>query len=425
MMLALATPYLSEDLQQGIAFTLQASALQPFIATQQRLTEARANADQIDYLQFELDALSAVVSTQSALADENRTLRNLLGLAARAGPAFLPTTVLRPGTPGSESMFLVDVGYDEGVREGAPVVSGSGLVGVIRDVRGRSSVGMDWTHPDFRVSAMLVDGTTFGIVENVRGTFREQDRLMLNGTAYHEDVREGMLVITSGLGLVPRGVPIGTIESTAEVQGTWRKSYWLRPAVEPGSVTHVLVETVDAPEDLTPLWAADSTETTLPDSLGEAPRNPAGTAGSTSPPRQTPRSGATTGESPRSSGEPPAVVPSVDTLRGTTSGAVGATVPPAGVTGVDTVGGAIADSTRRQGRVPGPGAAVDSAGAASRDSAGGPAPDSTPAAPRDTIVAPRDTIVAPPDTIVAPRDTIAPSDTAATGPGVSRPGPGR
>lgn len=260
MLLALATPYLSEGLQQEIAFTLQASALQPFIATQQRLTETRANAERIDYLQSELDSLSAVVSTQSALADENRTLRELLGLTERAGPAFLPTTVLRPGTPGSESMFLVDVGYDEGVRRGAPVVSARGLVGVIREVRGRGSVGMDWTHPDFRAGAMLVDGTTFGIVENVRGTFREQDRLMLNGTAYHEEVRVGTLVVTSGLegGVFPRGIPIGTVESTAEVQGGWRKSYWLRPAVEPGSVTHVLVATVNGARDLTSLWVLDS-----------------------------------------------------------------------------------------------------------------------------------------------------------------------
>jgi cell shape-determining protein MreC len=265
MLLALATPYLSEGVQQQIAFTLQASALRPFIATQQRLTEARANAERIDYLQSELDALSAVVSTHAALANENRILRDLLGLAERAGPAFLPTTLLRPGTPGSESMFLVDVGYDEGVREGAPVVGARGLLGVIREVRGRTSVGMDWTHPDFRVSAMLENGTTFGIVENVRGTFREQDRLMLNGTAYHEDVGVGTLVITSGLGVVPRGIPIGTIESTAEVQGTWRKSYWLLPAVEPGSVTHVLVETVDGPRDLSPLWTADSVDA---DSVG-------------------------------------------------------------------------------------------------------------------------------------------------------------
>ena len=261
LVLALMTPYLSEGLQQQIAFTLRASVLRPFIATQEVLTEARANADRVDYLQAELDALSARVATQASLADENRTLRELLGLAERAGPAFVATTVMRPGTPGSESMFLVDVGLDDGVLEGAPVVGARGLVGVIREVRGQSAIGMDWNHPDFRASAMLADGTTFGIVENVRGAFREQDRLLLNGTAYHESVREGAVVITSGLGgLIPRGIPIGTVESTAEVQGTWRKSYWLRPAVEPGSVTHVLVETTQGPDDLTSLWEADAAD---------------------------------------------------------------------------------------------------------------------------------------------------------------------
>ena len=223
--------------------------------------DSRARASEIEYLQSELDSLVAITSTQSALADENRTLRELLGLAERAGPVFAPASVLRPGTPGSESMFLLDVGYDGGVREGAPVVSARGLVGVIREVRARSAVGMDWTHPDFRVSGMLVDGNTFGMVENVRGAFREQDRLMLNGTAYHETVREGSRVVTSGLGGVfPRGIPIGSIDGTAEEQGTWLKSYWLRPAVQPGSVTHVLVETVRGPDDLTAIW--------MPDSLG-------------------------------------------------------------------------------------------------------------------------------------------------------------
>lgn len=272
MLLALSAPYLSEGVQEQVALTLQASALRPFIWTQRTLTEARANADRIAFLLSELDSLTAVVATQAALVDENHTLRDMLELAERARPAFVPATILRPGTPGSESMFLVDVGREQGVREGAPVVSARGLVGVIQDVQGRSARGIDWTSPDFRASAMLVDGATFGIVETVRGAFREQDRLLLNGTAYHESVPVGTLVITSGLGAVyPRGIPIGTIESIADVQGEWLRSYWLRPAVQPGSVTHVLVETVEGPGDLLDLWVADSTAASPVDAPAAGP----------------------------------------------------------------------------------------------------------------------------------------------------------
>jgi rod shape-determining protein MreC len=261
MLLALAVPYLSDDFQSRVAVTLQQSALAPFIALQERITEGRARADQIQYLQTELDSLTVVASTQAAILHENRELRELLGLAERAGPYFRPATVLRPGTPGSESIFLVDVGARDGVQEGAPVVSARGLVGRIVEVRETNAVGIDWTHPDFRASAMLAEGSMFGLVENVRGEFREEDRLMLNGTAYHERAPEGGLVVTSGLaGLMPRGIPVGRIDATAEVQGRWRKSYWLRPMVDPAGVTHVLVEIASGEgQDVSHLWPADST----------------------------------------------------------------------------------------------------------------------------------------------------------------------
>jgi rod shape-determining protein MreC len=264
MVVALAMPYTSEDFQQRVALTLQGSALAPFIGMQERLAAGRARAEQIDFLQAELDSVVAVGATQSSLADENRELRELLGLAERAGPRFLPAALLRPGTQGSESMFLVSVGAEQGVSEGAPVVSARGLVGRILVVRPRSAVGMDWTHPDFRASAMLADGTMAGLVENVRGDFREEDRLVLNGTAYHETAPSGGLVVTSGLGGVfPRGIPIGLIDATAEVQGSWRKSYWLRPLVDPAAVTHVLVE-AHVGGDLTDLWARDTVRVEAP-----------------------------------------------------------------------------------------------------------------------------------------------------------------
>lgn len=253
------TLYLGPDAEQRIAATLQASVLRPFIWTQETLAQTRMRADQIDVLQAQLDSLTAVVSTQAALSDENHSLRDLLGLAERASPSYLPATVIRPGTPGSESMFIVDVGRADGVVPYAPVVSAQGLVGRIREVRERTAVGMDWSHPDFRAHAMLVDGSSYGMVEAARGVFREEDRLILNGTAYHETLPRGQLVVTSGLGgTFPRGIPIGHLDETADVEGAWRKSYWMRPSVQPAAVTHVLVAVMGAPEDVTGFWPPDS-----------------------------------------------------------------------------------------------------------------------------------------------------------------------
>ena len=259
IVIAFSTSFLAEPTQQSIARTLQVSVLRPFIATQERLEVSRVGAAEADSLIALVDSLSSVLSTHAVLVDENRTLRELLEISERAGPEYLSATVLRPGTPGSESMFFVDVGAEDGVAQGSPVVSPQGLVGVIREVRRSNAVGMDWTHPEFRASAMLADGSVYGLVENRPGRFREEDRLLLNGIPFNEDVPEGALVVTSGLGGVfPRGIPVGRIQALDDVEGSWRKSYWLTPLVRPGAATHVLVLREDADGDVTDVWAADS-----------------------------------------------------------------------------------------------------------------------------------------------------------------------
>lgn len=251
--------FLPASVHQGLAWAVRESALRPFIATQRRLADASLRAQRVDVLQRQLDSLTAALATHAAVEEENRTLRWLLELSTRAGPGFEAASVLRPGAPGSESLFFVDLGTRDGVRVGAPVIDQRGLVGVIREARADAAVGMDWTHPDFRASAMLADGSGFGMVETRRGAFREDDRLVLNGAAYYEEVAPGTLVLTSGLGgVLPRGIPIGTIEGVADEEGRWRRSYWLRPMVQPAGVTHVLVAVSGTGGDLSMLWPQDS-----------------------------------------------------------------------------------------------------------------------------------------------------------------------
>lgn len=240
--LAVVILYLPVPQQQQVARTLRASVLRPFIATQSIVARARLRTSEVGRLQEEVDSLVAALMSRSGLAEENSRLRALLRLSGRLDGEYRAANVLRSGTGGSESTFLVDVGRRQGVRKGAPVIMEDGLVGVVREVSGESSIGMDWTHPDFRASAMSVDGEAYGIVEPRRGDFREEDRLILTGTPYHTRLDTGTVVVTSGRGgIYPRGIPIGTVEGLAGAEGGWRKSYWIRPAVRAGEVAHVLV----------------------------------------------------------------------------------------------------------------------------------------------------------------------------------------
>jgi rod shape-determining protein MreC len=237
--------YLPGGVQERIAAGLRSSVLRPFIFTQEVLSRARLRAEDAAELQAQLDSMAARIVSQAPLVADHRRLHELLDLHERAPLSFVPASVIRPGTAGSESMLLLDVGSAAGVSPGAPVIMRDGrvgLVGVIREVRQGTSLGIDWSHPDFRASAMSADGEIYGMVEPRRGIFREEDRLILDGTPFSETLPVGTVVTTSGLGGVyPRGIPIGTVQGLAEAEAGWRKAYWVRPVVKTGSVTHVLV----------------------------------------------------------------------------------------------------------------------------------------------------------------------------------------
>ena len=240
------------SVQERISSALRASVLAPFLRTQASLHRVRLLAVDVGELRLQLDSAQALIHSQGTLGEENRRLRELLELRGRSSAAFVSASLLRSGTVGSESMFLLDVGRRDGVSVNAPVTTAAGLVGVVREVGAASALAMDWTHPDFRVSAMTEDGEVFGIVESRRGSLPNEERLMLNGVPFQTEVEDGTPIVTSGRGPVyPGGILIGRVVDLAEVEVGWRRSYWIDPAVSPGSAMHVLVLTGEAAGDST------------------------------------------------------------------------------------------------------------------------------------------------------------------------------
>jgi cell shape-determining protein MreC len=245
VILSVIVLYLPAGIQSQVSAGLQATALRPFLMTQEATAQARLRTESALLLQAQLDSLAAIIASRASVEEENRRLRDLLGLVDRAPTLFVPANAVRPGTAGSQSMFHLDVGSNQGVRKGDLVLARSGrigLVGIIQEVRGGVSVGLDWSHSEFRASAMSEDGRVFGFVQSVGGAFREEDRLLMDGIPFYERLEMGTLVTTSGLGGVfPRGVPIGEVIRLEDEEDGWRRAYWLRPVIETGSVTHVLV----------------------------------------------------------------------------------------------------------------------------------------------------------------------------------------
>lgn len=266
LLLALFFFVLPDTYKAPVRDFLRGTVMRPFVSLQARLA-ARGRVGEPAELKAQRDSLLAIVAAQAALAEENRRLREALGLGERLEPSFVPAQVLRVGATGAESTFVLDVGAEDGVAVGSPVLAPDGLVGVVWAVDAHHAQAIDWTRPEFRASAMTADGETFGIVEPKRGRFREEDLLVLTGTPFHTDVRLGTRIVTSGRGaLFPRGVPIGTVAGIDDADTGWRKSYLIRPVARPEGLVHVLVGVRSAAADVTPLFAPDlPADTTLPD----------------------------------------------------------------------------------------------------------------------------------------------------------------
>ena len=245
---------LPADYVRPFQHAIRNTVLKPFLLAQATIAMRRATSIDVHELRAQRDSLGALVAAEATLAEENQRLRGLLGLRARGGSSFIPAEVLKLGVSGAESTFMLNVGRAEGVRPGSPVLAPEGLVGVVMDVQQHTALALDWTHPDFRASAMTVDGKAYGIVEPRRGRYREEDLLALTGAPFHTDLQPGTPVVTSGRGQVyPRGIPLGVVLGIEDADTGWRKSYLIRPAVRPEAVVHVLIGI--APEtDVARLW---------------------------------------------------------------------------------------------------------------------------------------------------------------------------
>jgi rod shape-determining protein MreC len=256
LLLALILVVLPAAYQSPVRSVLRGTLLRPFLALQTQLAQRSGRLIDVTALRAQRDSLAALVAAQASLSEENRQLRAALGLTSRVQDSFISANVLQPGLSSAESTFLLDVGSEDGVRVGSPVITADGLLGVVWEVERNRSQAIDWTHPEFRVSAMTADGLAYGLVEPWRSEYRDQDVLALTGAPFQVDVRPGQRVVSSGRGnLFPRGVPIGTIIGIEDADTGWRKSYLIRPAVRPEATRHVLVGLGEGPaEDLSDVW---------------------------------------------------------------------------------------------------------------------------------------------------------------------------
>jgi rod shape-determining protein MreC len=224
------------------ASTIRGTVLVPFLWLQGQAEDGRNLRARFEVVEAQRDSVAWGAQALPALRAENERLRSLLGVGPRIEGPYRPAEVLRQSQITDGRTLVVGAGTVKGIRAFDPVISPEGLVGVILTAEKATSIAMTWAHPEFRVSAATEDGSVLGVVALAQTENNDQPLLELRGVPYRDTVPAGTLVVTTGLGgIYPHGVPIGRILGIAREQKGWERIYLIRPAVNLGTVGHVLV----------------------------------------------------------------------------------------------------------------------------------------------------------------------------------------
>ena len=141
------------------------------------------------------------------MEEENRRLRRLLDLKEHLPYEGLASSVIAREPTNWFHALLLDKGESSGIKEGSVVITPQGLVGRVIKVNRNSSRVLLLTDPGSEIGALVQRSRIQGVIQGKGGY------LILKYLPLGADVREGDLVITSGLegGLFPKGLALGRI----------------------------------------------------------------------------------------------------------------------------------------------------------------------------------------------------------------------
>ena len=151
--------------------------------------------------------------------------------------AMLPAEIVGLDVSPWFRSVLVDRGREHGVRSGNPVITDQGVVGLVTATSQSAARTMLLLDRESAIDGIVQRSRARGIVRG-RGTGELDFEFVVRGS----DVREGDVVITSGMGSVyPKGLRVGVVRSISDPGGRLLQTASLAPAVDFGRLEQLFV----------------------------------------------------------------------------------------------------------------------------------------------------------------------------------------
>ena len=186
-------------------------------------------------LRQEVSRMQIALQQERALAQQSRTLEQLLDLRSRTELSTVAASVIAGSASPDFRTLTIDKGTADGLRADMAVIAPSGVVGRVVTPGARAAKVQLLIDRNAAAGALVERSRAQGVAEGTGGNLR------LNYVSATADVTVGDAVVTSGIdGIYPKGFVLGQIESV-EQGGAAFGVIAIRPAVDFSSLEGVLV----------------------------------------------------------------------------------------------------------------------------------------------------------------------------------------
>jgi rod shape-determining protein MreC len=214
-------------------------------------------------LQAERLLTQARLQKYAALEAENARLRALLEATPHGSERIRVSEIMSVSANPFRHVIVVDKGSRDGVFDGQAMVDASGVVGQVIEVGLLSSQGILISDPDH---ALPVEVNRNGLRTIAVGS-GDFARLELPFLPNNADIKEGDLLVTSGLGgAFPAGYPVAVVESVTRVPQEPFAAVTAKPAAALNQVREVMLIWPTEPKNT----AVDATVDTAVDNKDDA-----------------------------------------------------------------------------------------------------------------------------------------------------------
>lgn len=210
----------------------------------------KKNANELEKVKKENDELKQEIITLNNKISDTQSLESLKKSLNFVDEEYkaksVSASVVGKNDGNWYDSFVIGAGKKQGVKKDSIVMNGSGLVGIVYEVSENYSKAISLLDSKSSVSFKLKDSNFKGVITQ-NSTLEDKENYknkgQLQGYMFEttDKVLPGDVLVTSGLGLYPEGIPIGEVDKVIDDKNKSMKFVVVKPYADFKNIDDVTI----------------------------------------------------------------------------------------------------------------------------------------------------------------------------------------